>query len=390
MRILIVSAMFPPIQTGTSFHTANLAAALAERGHAVTVVTAQNRESRGDDYPFSVVRIPALHFPLKNFFKHLRFTSLSPLNYLSVQRIAEEAGAEVILLINHYLDIAFPAIYASLRSKIPVVCSVGTQLQSLRPFRDRVLRLLDRAICGHLVFPFCDRIISWDSEIERYLVEVQGEGIRSKSEIVPYGVNGAMETFLSHRHEYGTHVQILGVGAIIEQRNFLLLVRVFRELLRHRPELRLKIIGHVYLDAPVRLAQELGIEDQVTFTGELPHARVLEEMRRSLFFWGMATGKYVGLGTAAIEAMMLGLPVVTNVPEDLLGASRLRDLGEIIHFDSEALPATVEKLQRVLAQPELLERVGQKGRQFVFENMSWARVAEGAERVLAAAMGQSG
>src|SRR5262245_11492597 len=153
MHILIVSAMFPPIQTGTSFHTANLAAALTARGHAVTVVTVKNPASAGDDYPFRVVRIPALHFPLKNFFKHLRFAGFSPFNYATVGRLVREIDADVILLINHYLDIAFPAVFASLAQKTPLVCSVGTQLQSIRPFRDRILKLLDWTICGHLVFP---------------------------------------------------------------------------------------------------------------------------------------------------------------------------------------------------------------------------------------------
>src|SRR5450759_4522115 len=104
MNVLIITAMFPPIQTGTSFYSKNLANILYHQGHNITIITAENSENTEDDYSFEVVRIKALHINVKNYFKHLRFTSFYLSNYRKVKNIAKSRNSDVILLVNHYLD----------------------------------------------------------------------------------------------------------------------------------------------------------------------------------------------------------------------------------------------------------------------------------------------
>lgn len=153
----------------------------------------------------------------------------------------------------------------------------------------------------------------------RYLGDVHGSQVTGKSVIINYGVNGDPRTFLEHRHDYRPHNQILGVGAVVEQRDFMPLVRAFHLLAREFPRLRLKIIGHVYYDAPRKFAEAHGLGGRVVFTGELPHREVLEELGHSDLFFASLTGRYVGLGTATIESMLMGVPTVANVYADLLG-----------------------------------------------------------------------
>ena len=137
--------MFPPIRTGTAFYARNLTEALAKAGNSVTVVTIEGSEPPFDSH-IAIRHVRALSLPMRGFFKHLRITALFPGNYARVLRAARGTRAEVILLVNHYLDIAFPAIYAARRARLPLACSVGTQLQSLNPRRDRILNVLDRLI----------------------------------------------------------------------------------------------------------------------------------------------------------------------------------------------------------------------------------------------------
>lgn len=382
MNILIVTAMFPPIRTGTSFHAKNLAQALAARGHAVTLATSRNIGSEDDAYPFPVHRLPALHFPLDNYFKHLRVCAIFPGNFPALARIAKDCRAETILLINHYLDIAFPAIYAARCNGIPLVCSVGTQLQSPHPLKHRILNALDWLICGKMIFPFCDRIVSWDKEISRYLDDVHGSKVTGKSVTINYGVNGDPGAFLDHCHDYGPHDQILGVGAVIEQRDFMPLVQAFRPLAQEFPRLRLKIIGHVYHDAARRYAEAHGLAGRVTFTGERPHGEVLEELGRSDLFFSSLTGRYIGLGTATIESMLMGVPTVANVPADLLGKARLKDMEDIVLLKDLSPEPISEKLRSLLDNRDLRMRIGQGGRAFVSEHMSWDRVAGDYEDLL--------
>lgn len=374
--------MFPPTRTGTSFYSRNLVNALAAAGHDVAVVTVSNKDDNPERYGYEVKRLPAIHFPVKNYFKHLRFSSFLPQNYFGLIRLIREKKADAVLLVNHYLDIAFPAVVASRVCNVPLVCSVATQLQSCNRVRDKILRSLDRLICGNLLFPFCDKIVAWDTEIVRYIREVQGSRFDAKIEIVNYGVNGDAEAFLAHTHDYGRHNQILGVGGVCEQRSFVPLVEAFSRVAPSYPDLRLKIIGHVYYDAAVRMASELGISGRVEFTGEQPHAKVLEEMKKSDAYFVSLTATYVGLGTASIETMLMGIPVIANIPAGLLGKAALKDMEDIVLCHGASPTEIAKKICMLMDSGALRENIGKNGREFVRKNLNWQKVAADMAAVL--------
>lgn len=374
MNILIVTAMFPPIRTGTSFYSKNIAETLHNLGHKVVVVTVENKDIANVQYQFPLFRLKAFHFNLKNYFKHLRFSSIFFSNYRKLLKIARENEIDTILLINHYLDIAFPAIYVSKKIKKPLFISVGTQMQSLNPIKNKILRMLDRTICGRLIFPSCKNIISWDAEIERYIKEVQRKSISDKSVIIPFGVNGDITQFNSYQHDYSKTNQIVGIGSIISQRDYLFQLKVFKELLNDFPNLRLKIIGHIYIQSPLTLSKELGISDKVDFMGEVSHEEVLSELKNSVLNWMMLSGEYVGLGTSTIEAMLLGIPSISNVPENLLGKPLLKDMKNLIHTDGVNIIETKEKIKKLLLNEILRREIGLEGREFVKNNLDWEYV----------------
>ena len=373
--------MFPPMQTGTSFYSKNVAEALIARKHRVTVITLENLAAKNEIHSFDIHRMPALSFPLKNYFKHLKISSLFPQNYAKVNRVARETEADVILLVNHYLDIAFPAIFAARKNQIPLICSVGTQLQSSNPKRDRILNIMDKLICGRLIFPFCDRIISWDTQILKYLCDIHGPRIAEKSVTINYGVNGDISTFTGHTQRYKLHNQILGVGAVSEQRNFLSIIQAFKLVSQEFPDLRLKIIGHIYYDAAVKMAGALGIRERVIFTGELSHAEVLKELGNSDLYYSSLSGKYLGLGTATIESMLMGLPTMANVPADLLGLALLEDMRHIAFVDAASPEQIAEKIRVLLKHEGLRQKIGHEGRQFILTHMRWDNVAEKMENL---------
>lgn len=383
MNILLVTSMFPPIRTGTSFYAKNVANILFERGHQVTVVTL-NVDGKVEDveYPFPVHRLSSIHFPIRNFFKHFRIASCIPTNYKKICSIARQSSAGVILLINHYQDIAFPAIVAARNCRIPLVCSVGTQIQSDNVFRDRILNFFDRLICGNLIFPFCTKVIAWDKQILQYLEDVHGSRVVEKTEIINYGVNGNPAEFEQYYHDYTLRDQIIGVGAIIKQRNFVNLVKAFASVSDEYPNLRLKIIGHVYYEAAMKAAEKLEIGDRVEFTGELPHDQVMNELKLSDLIYSSLTGKYVGLGTATIEAMLMGVPVIANVPPDLLGTARLEDMEDYAYADSSSIDQIESKIKGLISDETLRGKIGENGRRFVVEHMNWDLVGKEMEKLM--------
>ncbi len=381
MRILVVSGMFPPMRTGTAFYTRNLALALKKNGHRVEVVTLGDGGTYIEE-GLTVHQLPAVSLPLAGFFKHFRLCAWNPANWWRMFRIARSSGAEAMLLINHYLDIAFPARLTAKLNGIPLVCSVGTQLQSLNSRRNRILHVLDRLICGLLVFPGCDRIVAWDTQIRQYLQDVQGCEILHKVVIVNYGVNGDSAHLLAHQHEYSVDNVVLGVGAVSEQRSFVPLVQAFAQLASKYPQLRLRICGHIYYDAAPQLAAELNLADRIEFLGEISHEQVIKQMQQATVFYSSLTGQYVGLGTATIEAMLLALPAVVNTPLDLLGRGLMVDGSHIIQCTSSEPAVIATRLEMLLTDTALRRAVGQGGRAFVQEHLNWDLVAMQMAQVL--------
>jgi len=108
----------------------------------------------------------------------------------------------------------------------------------------------------------------------------------------------------------------------------------------------------------------------------MPHEIVIDEMKKSAIHWMMLSGSYVGLGTATIEAMLLGIPSVSNAPETLLGTRLLHDLENYIFIDgNNDVLAAKNKICNILLNQDLRNKIGQGGRRFVQENMNWDKVA---------------
>lgn len=382
MNILIVGGMFPPMRTGTAFYTQSMAAELQRQGHRVEVVTLGSTSSDGKEGELTVHRLPALRLPLAGFFKHYQLCAFNPLNWWRLARIARRLQADAVLLVNHYLDIAFPASFAAWYVKAPLICSVGTQLQSLNPRRDRILNRLDRLICGLAVFPFCDGVVAWDTQIRQYLADVQGERVLRKTTIINYGVAGDSMALLAHQSDYRAHNLILGVGAVSEQRSFVPLVKAFALLAPAFPALKLRIVGHVYYDEARQLAHRLGLGARVEFLGECPHDEVLAHMKVADLLYSSLTGRYVGMGTATIEAMLLGVPTVVNTPLDLLGTATLIDGEHLVQCTDNVPEVIAERLRPLLTDKAFRQRVGLGGRHFVQEHMSWPTVARDMEALL--------
>jgi glycosyltransferase involved in cell wall biosynthesis len=381
MKILIIGGMFPPMRTGTAFYTQNLAKALRKHGHDVEIVTLGNPDFEIIE-SINVHRLPALSIPIEGFFKHFRLCAWNPLNWWRLYKITKNTQPEIIILVNHYLDIAFLARFVAKICNLPLVCSVGTQLQSLNPIRDRVLNFLDKIICGKLVLSGCDRVIAWDNQIKKYLEDIHGKKILEKVNIVNYGVNGDASQLISNVHNYDNETLVLGVGAVSEQRSFIPLVQAFSLLAPKFPELKLSIIGHIYYDEAPKLAKNLGLSDRISFHGELSHDQVISHMKSSTLFYSSLTSKYVGLGTATIEAMLLGLPTVVNTPLDLLGNAAMVDKKHLIQSTSFNPNDIANAITLLLSNRDLRSTIGACGREFVINYLNWDTVALDMSQVL--------
>ncbi|MBF2065779.1 MAG: glycosyltransferase [Calothrix sp. C42_A2020_038] len=135
---------------------------------------------------------------------------------------------------------------------------------------------------------------------------------------------------------------ILGVGRLIEQKDFPTLIRAFAQVLSIRPA-RLMILGvgsqKPYLETLIR---ELNLENYVTILGfqENPYAYMA---RASVFALSSA---WEGFGNVIVEALAVGTPVVsTNClsgPAEILAGGKYGSLVPV--GDSQAMAKSILKV----------------------------------------------
>jgi glycosyltransferase involved in cell wall biosynthesis len=138
------------------------------------------------------------------------------------------------------------------------------------------------------------------------------------------------------------HPVVIGVGRLVSQKNFRLLIDAFAKVKRARPSTRLVILGEGdernMLEEHI---QRLGLQQSISLPGfiENPYAC----MARAGVF--VLSSDFAGLPTALIESLAVGTPVVStdclSGPREILQGGRL---GELVPVGNvEALARGIER-----------------------------------------------
>ena len=199
-------------------------------------------------------------------------------------------------------------------------------------------------------------------------------GLNGNLRVVPNSVN--LRRLGPARARPGQDGPVLSVARLIEKKGLSDLVAACGLLRLRGASPRLEIIG----DGPLRArlenaASRLGID--VRFRGALPQEQVLELMARAAVFClpcvVAADGDRDGLPTSVLEAMALGVPVVTTAVNGLAEAVLHERTGLIVPpGDPSALADAIERLHM---DPELAARLAAGGRRHVERNFSLERSA---------------
>ncbi len=169
---------------------------------------------------------------------------------------------------------------------------------------------------------------------------------------------------------------ILHVGRLVEMKGTRYLIAAFAGLAQRHPGVRLEIVGDGPLRRPLQaMAASTGLGDRIGFLGALPHARVLERVRRAAMLVLpsvlTASGRVEGLGMVLLEAAASGVPVVASrvggIPEGMVDGQT----GLLVPArDAEALGAAIARL---LDDPAARLGMGAAGRAFVERRFDSAR-----------------
>jgi len=172
--------------------------------------------------------------------------------------------------------------------------------------------------------------------------------------------------------------RVLSVARLVEKKGLRDLVEACAVLQRRSATagLQLEVVGGGPMRSELRAtAERLGVNAR--FLGPLPQEQVLERYRRAAVYClpcvVAGSGDRDGLPTSVLEAMALGVPVVTTAVGGLPDAVIDGETGLLVpQHDPEALAAAIERL---LTDGELAARLAAQARRHVEERFALERSA---------------
>ena len=179
---------------------------------------------------------------------------------------------------------------------------------------------------------------------------------KSENTVIPNAIN---PLFIRPKYNGSREKTVVGVGRLTSQKNFHLLISSFARIANQFSEYKLVIYGKGnLLDSLKNLASELGIASRVEFPGYVPD--MPERLEKASMF--VLSSDYEGMPNALMEAMALGLPVVST---DCGGGGArflLRDGENGLLVPKNDNKALADAMRRILSNKEFAEMLGTQAR----------------------------
>lgn len=371
MRIAVVNNFFPPRVGGSSHLSEALAHGYAAAGHDVLVVTAAYRDAPPTEVPprgYRVERVPAASLPRFGLSIDFDITfTLRPGVSRRVGSILDRFAPDVVHQHGQFLDLSWITGRWARRNGVPVLLSVHTRLEN--PNRTYALGFaaLDYLVVRPLLAGYDPFMVVMDRKMDAYIRSRYRTG-EDRFVDIPVGVDpGSLAKGDGARVRealgLGDRPVLLSLGHVIPLRDRVALVEALPAVLARHPDLAVVVVGTVHYPAFLERAEELGVSDAILAVGAVPKAEVADHLASAQIESHDLDGH--GLGTASLEAMAAGVPVVAAVRSDNFRGVELKD-GENIFLVSEGRPAELaDAICRVLDDPDAARLVAKREQELV-------------------------
>ena len=210
--------------------------------------------------------------------------------------------------------------------------------------------------------------------------DVRDFGIATPTFVVPVGVNPPTEIPNARQKLRDTHSIpagtpiVLFLSRIHPKKRPDLLVRALSQLATRDLDFHLLVAGSGdpdYLNYLERLVVSSGLSQRVSFVGFVGGQEKELLLQGSDLF--VLPSYSENFGVAVVEAMAAGLPVVMTPGIQIASDVAAAEAGLVVEGEPEPLS---EALARLLAFPELREKLGQNGKQLTARRYSWEVIAK--------------
>jgi glycosyltransferase involved in cell wall biosynthesis len=199
-------------------------------------------------------------------------------------------------------------------------------------------------------------------------------GAEARVECVYHGVD--LLRFDGSGRERASEPLLLAVGRLAPAKGFDVALRALGKLAQRGVRPRLVVVGEGPERAALEaLAREVAVESQVEFLGARPQTELVDLYRRAWLLLApsrvLPNGRRDGIPNVTVEAMAMGVPCLATRAGGLDEVVVPGENGVLVEpDDAEALALALERL---LADPAALDRMGERARQRVRQEFDAAR-----------------
>jgi len=373
--VLVVSGEYPPVPGGIGAYSHHLIMRLHHLGVNIQAFCARGRADAEAARRFD----ETLPFPIRRYPRDARSWHGLRLRVWQTTRLAR--ACEARCLVSSGRRATWVMARVARATGLPFV-AIGYGSEFLDK-RSRRIRRTRRA------FRQADRVVA----ISRFTAELMARAgvasdrirvIHPGAELFPPCDTAEVERLRRRLGLVGKRV-ILTVGRVSPRKAQDLVIRALPEVLKVDPLARYLIVGQPdYREAFQRVAQELGVTEQVIFTGAVaPEALAAYYALCDVFILNSRLDEHSnceGFGIVFIEAGLAGKPVIGTRHSGAEDAVVHGETGLLVEPDERA--ETARALIRLLREPEFAQRLGAQGYARAAAQFTWDRVARDFKKLL--------
>lgn len=228
------------------------------------------------------------------------------------------------------------------------------------PFGQDIARELTRRYCREFCND-CDMVITPTEIIAEHLTK---HGVKAEIKTIPTGIDleryqGRDDRWLHRKYHLADNTRILlCVGRLGKEKNMGFIIDVFARIHPRYPDTRLVIVGGGPEMASLKKrAGELGVDENVVFTGMVDKDEVVKYYRSSYLF--------VFASVTETQGLVLGEAKAAGVPSVAVRAYGVQEMvtdGEDGYLVEPSREEFEEKLELLLNNTELRDKMGEAAR----------------------------
>lgn len=349
MRIGFFTDTYFPQVSGVATSIRTLKNELEKQGHEVYIFTTTDPDA--DEFEKDIVRMPSVPF--------ISFTDrrIVVRGLWFAYQIAKELELEIIHTHTEF-GTGFLGKMVANRLRIPVIHTYHTMYEDYLHYiangkvvRPSHVKHFIKMFVNHSTGVVCPSKRVVDT-LKRYEVDVPMRIIPTGIDVSRFSRPDITKKDTDQlRDKLGLHtddLMILSLSRISYEKNIHVIVQQFPEVLMSYPNARLVIVGKgPYREDLEELSRQLGVEDYIQFTGEVPHEDVAYYYHAADYFVSASTSETQGLTYA--EAIASGTQCIVEGNDYLNQLLNDESLGITFEQDADFSESFVSYVQQQIA-----------------------------------------